>query len=56
MGDLRIIWNERDLQISVTNWTGDATQTITPSSPIDIQSTITGSIVYCKLKSDGICH
>ena len=48
VGDLRIIWNERDLKISVTNYTGEATPSIYPSSPTDIQSTVHGSIVYCK--------
>ena len=49
VGDLRIIWNERDLKISVTNYTGGATPSISPSTPIFVQSTATGSIVYCKL-------
>ena len=48
VGDLRIIWNERGLVVSVTNYTGEASPTVYPSSPIDITSTIHGSVVYCK--------
>ena len=51
MGDLQIIWNERDLKISVTNYTGGATPSISPSTPIVVKSTATGFIFYCKLFS-----
>lgn len=46
----RIIWNERDLVVSVTNFTGDATGVIQPSNTIDVRPTDTGDLVYCKLR------
>ena len=43
----RLIWNQHDFIVSVTNYTGGATQTIRPTGTVIVDSTL-GPTVYCK--------
>ncbi|WAR12587.1 NOTC1-like protein, partial [Mya arenaria] len=55
VGDLRLIWNQHDFIVSVTNFTGGATQTIRPSNTQIIDSTAGPTTVSAATLADITC-